>query len=204
MTRIALVRHGETIWHAENRYAGVSDVPLTARGEAQAERLGRWAAGAGLDALWVSPLSRARATVAPAERATGLAARADERLRELAIGDAEGLTPAEMDERFPDVRERFRRDPVAHHLPGGEDPVAAAGRAVACLGEIAATHAGGRVLVVAHTTLIRLALCELLGLPLPDYRRRFPAVHNTAISEIGLEDGRASLLALNIPLDAEP
>ena len=47
-TTLYVVRHGETEWHAENRYAGVSDVGLTETGREQAERLGRWAAGAGV------------------------------------------------------------------------------------------------------------------------------------------------------------
>ena len=62
MTDLVLVRHGETVWHAENRYAGVSDVALTPRGEEQAARLARWARTAGLVAVWSSPLSRARRT----------------------------------------------------------------------------------------------------------------------------------------------
>jgi broad specificity phosphatase PhoE len=66
MTELVLVRHGETVWHAENRYAGRSDVPLTPRGQEQAGALARWATGAGLDAVLTSPLCRARETAGPA------------------------------------------------------------------------------------------------------------------------------------------
>jgi len=62
MTHLFLVRHGATIWHAENRYAGVSDVALDPRGYAQAERLAAWTSEAGLAAIFSSPLSRARET----------------------------------------------------------------------------------------------------------------------------------------------
>ncbi|WP_162794865.1 histidine phosphatase family protein, partial [Nonomuraea lactucae] len=69
MTTLVLVRHGETVWHAENRYAGLSDVELTPRGHAQAERLAAWSASAGLSAVRASTLSRAAVTASASARA---------------------------------------------------------------------------------------------------------------------------------------
>ncbi|MDX6744203.1 histidine phosphatase family protein [Actinocorallia sp. A-T 12471] len=195
MTDLVLVRHGQTVWHAENRYAGVSDVALTDEGTRQAERLAVWAKGAGLDAVWSSTLSRARITAQASADAAGLDLRVDARLRELDFGRAEGLTKAEQEAAFPAERAAFEADPAAHPLPGGEDPHAAAERFISCLAEIE----GGRVLVVAHTTAIRLALCRLLGLPLGEYRRLLPRLDNGALTEIRLRDGRAALLQYNSP-----
>ena len=93
MTTFFLARHGETIWHAEHRYAGNSDVALTRHGLGQAAALGAWAVDAHLDAIVASPLSRARRSAAPAVETTGLALRLDNRLVEIDFGDAEGLTP---------------------------------------------------------------------------------------------------------------
>jgi probable phosphoglycerate mutase len=59
-TELILVRHGRTIWHAENRDAGVSDVPLDDTGRAQAEALAQWAARHRSDVLVCSPVSRPR------------------------------------------------------------------------------------------------------------------------------------------------
>ncbi|MBP8532409.1 histidine phosphatase family protein [Streptomyces sp. MK37H] len=199
MTDFVLVRHGETVWHAENRYAGRTDVPLTEHGHKQAAELGAWAAGRRLDAVLSSPLSRARLTAGPAAAALGLTPRVDERLYEVDFGRGEGLTRAEMRERFPAELGAFLADPVAHHLPGGEDPAAAAGRAIACLTDIAHEVPEGRVLVVAHSTLVRLVLCQLLGIPLARYRQVFPRLENGALTELRLRDGRASLLRLNAP-----
>ncbi|MEV8593856.1 histidine phosphatase family protein [Streptomyces sp. NPDC052012] len=201
MTDFVLVRHGETAWHAENRYAGRTDVPLTERGRRQAAALGTWAAGQRLDAVLCSPLSRARLTAEPAATALGLTPWVDERLYEVDFGRGDGLTRAEMAEAFPDELAAFLADPVAHHLPGGEDPVAAADRAVDCLEEIARKLPDGRVLVVAHSTLLRLVLCKLLGIPLAHYRRAFPALENGALTELRLRAGEASLLRLNAPVD---
>lgn len=201
MTDLTLVRHGETIWHAENRYAGSSDIALTGRGREQAERLANWAEQAHLDALWVSPLRRARDTAAPVARATGLSARVDERLAELDFGQAEGLTRAEMNQRFPGAREAFEDDPVGHPLPGGEDPHRALARAIACLTDIVHAHPDGRVLVIGHVTLKRLLLCRMLGIPLRQYRNRFPAVRNCAITTVRWDGtGLAALLEYNAPI----
>jgi len=183
VTRLALVRHGETIWNAENRYAGSTDIPLSPRGHEQAEQLAKWASAADLAAIWVSPLLRARETAAPSERATGITARVDFRLREIHFGRGEGLTDAQIQQSFPEAFAAFQSDPVSHHLPGGEDPRDVAQRAIECF------------------TLIRVALCQLLGLPLSRYRTVFPTIGNGALSEIRLQDGDFSLLNFNLPLE---
>ncbi|RJL30126.1 histidine phosphatase family protein [Bailinhaonella thermotolerans] len=199
MTRIVLVRHGQTEWHTDNRYAGSTDVGLTPYGREQARRLARWAEGAGLAAVYSSTLARARETARAAAEAAGLSPYEDHRLCELDFGAGEGLTTADMRRRFPRALAAFHADPVACHLPGGEDPVKAARRFVDCLGDVAAGHPGGRVLVVAHRTVIRLGLCELLGVPLRKYRRSFPELRNCSLTEIELGADGAALLEFNVP-----
>ncbi len=202
-TTIVLVRHGETVWHVENRYAGRTDIALTSLGLEQAERLAAWARSARLAAIWVSSLSRARATAVPVARETGLPIRTDQRLRELDFGRGEGLTVREMEILFPEALEAYRVDPVTNHLPDGEDPHQAVERALSCLWDIASIHANTRVLVVAHTTLIRLVLCHVVGAPIAHYRRLFPFIRNAAVTEVGLDAGRLSLLQLNAPLQPD-
>ncbi|TDE40514.1 histidine phosphatase family protein [Nonomuraea mesophila] len=202
MTDLVLVRHGETVWHAENRYAGLTDVELTPRGHEQAARLAEWAAHAGLEGVWASTLSRARITAEASAAEAKVALCVDARLCELDFGEGDGLTSAEMTARFPQARAAFEADPAEHPLPGGEDPRAAAERFVAALHDIAAAHHGGRVLVVAHTTALRLALCHLIGVPLGEYRRLFPRLDNCALTEVRLSAGRAALLQYNSPIGA--
>jgi probable phosphoglycerate mutase len=202
VTHLFLVRHGATVWHAENRYAGTSDVALDPGGYAQAEQLAAWASEAGLAAIWCSPLNRARETAAPAARAAGLEPHLDERLREIDFGQIEGKTMAEAEQLFPEEIRRFKADPATYPMPGGEDPYQAARRAVYALRDIAAAYPHGRVLVVAHNTLIRLTLCSLFCIPLARYRTVFPAVRNGALTEIRLEDQNAALLQYNSPLGA--
>ncbi|MFD5248157.1 histidine phosphatase family protein [Amycolatopsis sp. NPDC058340] len=196
-----MVRHGETIWHAENRYTGRTDVPLTELGHEQARLLAGWAKTAGLSACWSSTLARARTTVAPAAEAAGLQARHDARLCEIDFGDGEGRTASEMRELFGDRYPAFQDDPYTNFLPGGEAPSAAVRRATSCLAEIAEAHPDGRVLVVWHSTLMRLTLCRLLGIPGADYRRTFPFVRNVGITELRNTGEQWSLLQYNSPID---
>jgi probable phosphoglycerate mutase len=200
MTHLVLIRHGETVWQNENRYAGRTDIPLSPRGHEQAARLARWASSAQLTAIWVSPLLRARQTAEPSERATRLTVHVDPRLQEIDFGQGEGLTRAEIQRSFPEAFAAFEADPVAHPLPAGENPRHVAERAVACFREIVRKHPNGRVLVVTHNTLIRLSLCELMGVPLSQYRSLFPSIINGALIELRIDGCRTSLLRFNMPL----
>ncbi len=203
MTNIVLVRHGETVWHAENRYAGATDVALSPRGLEQAAQLAAWAGTARLAAITASTLSRARLTASACADVSGHQLHVDGRLRELDFGDGEGCTAAEMQQRFPEAFAAFRTDPVAHRLPGGEDPVEAVQRFTECLRDIVDQHPDGRVLVVAHTTVIRLALCDLIGVPLSQYRRLFPFVRNCGLTELRCTDGQTAVLQFNSPIESE-
>ena len=203
MTTLLLVRHGQTVWHEGNRYAGSSDVPLTDVGHEQAQALARWAATARLDAVWSSTLQRAVDTARPAADAAGLGLRTDARLVEVAFGKGEGLTRSEMGVVFPDAVDAFLRSPASVPLPGGERGYDAIARAAAAFREICAQQPDGRVLVVAHSTLLRLVLCALLGIDPESYRQVFPNLRNATVTTLDLaDDGTAALDSYNVPIPA--
>ncbi|WP_326686513.1 histidine phosphatase family protein [Streptomyces sp. NBC_01795] len=209
--RLLLVRHGQTVWHAENRYCGSSDVALTEAGERQAEALGRWSAGHaheyGIQAVACSPLARARRTAAPSARALGLEPAVHERLRETDFGWGEGRTIAEMTAEDPGLVRAFQQDAERGAFPGSEPPAAVAERVCGALRELAAAYEGGTVLVVAHNTAFRIALCALLGIPLGRYRQVLPRLDNAAVTQIELDGGsggRAALRSLNVPTGELP
>ncbi|MEJ2890846.1 histidine phosphatase family protein [Actinomycetospora aeridis] len=205
MTDLVLARHGETRWHAENRYAGRTDVELAPGGHRQAEGLARWAAGAGLDAVITSPLRRARDTALPAAHAAGLTLRTDPRLVEVDFGEGDGHTREEMETLFPEALAAFLAKPSSSPLPGGETGSDAVERALPVLAAEVAARPDGRVLVVAHQTLLRLLLCHLLGLPLDHYRAVFPRLEGAARTVVRpAPHGPAALVALNVPCPAEP
>jgi probable phosphoglycerate mutase len=208
---LLLARHGQTVWHAENRYAGGdSDVDLTPVGIAQAHALAAFARTRRVDGVPItrvvaSPVRRARETAAPAAAALGVPVETVDDLREVRFGVAEGRTLAEVAAEEPDgagMVERFRADPVAHPFPGAEPPADAAARCARALRAVAARAPGATVLVVAHNTLLRLGLCLLIGVPAARYRHVFPRLDNAAISEIRIPPDPArpaALLSLNVP-----
>ncbi|WP_419818300.1 histidine phosphatase family protein [Glaciibacter flavus] len=209
MITLHLFRHGETEWHHENRYAGWSDVALTDRGREQASRLAQWAEHRPVDLVVTSDLSRAVETGLTAARAANAPHRVDERLREVNFGRGEGRTRDEMRAIFPDELEAFLAAPASSPLPGGENGADASARGLAAIAELAASAGdGASVVIVAHSTLIRLVLCRLLGLPIDDYRRRFPELGNVAVTTVRIPPdtdaaalpGTAQLLCYNAPL----
>ncbi|MFL6122212.1 histidine phosphatase family protein [Actinophytocola sp.] len=181
MTRLLLARHAETVWHAENRYAGGrSDPELTDRGSRQAEQLARTAVALGVDVVVSSPQRRAVTTATPAAEALGVPLNLHPDLREVDFGGLEGHTLAEMD---PEAVRRFRENPETNAFLGAERLGAAGQRCASALRELDAAH-DGIVLVVAHSSLFRIGLCVLIGLPVARYRHVFPVLENVALTEI--------------------
>jgi glucosyl-3-phosphoglycerate phosphatase len=154
-----LWRHGQTIWNAERRFQGQTDIPLDETGEAQADYAARRLATLRPDAIVSSDLIRAQGTAAPLARLTGLTVTLDKDLRERFGGDWEGLSDEEIAERYP--AERATWNP-----PNGESTVAVADRVRAALERTAASLAAGQLaVVVSHGAALRLGMERLLGLP---------------------------------------
>jgi broad specificity phosphatase PhoE len=195
-TIVVFARHGRTEWHHGNRYTGATDLPIDEVGRRQAEYLKDWAEEFRTDALWSSPMLRARQTAQPAADALGLTPTIDGRLREVDFGSAEGKMLGELP---PAVATAFELDPVGSHFPGGESPAKAADRAVEAFDEIGRAHQGGKVLVIAHNTLIRLLVCRVLGLELREYRRLLPVLGPAALVRLRWQDGTVGLEAYNTP-----
>jgi glucosyl-3-phosphoglycerate phosphatase len=157
--RLVLWRHGQTVWNVEGRFQGQSDIDLDVAGQAQAERAARLLAALQPDAIFSSDLRRASGTAAPLARLTGLDITHDKDLRERYGGRWEGLTNAEIRERYPEE--------YASWMPAeGETTTVVAQRVASALERIADGMAPGElVVVVSHGAAIRLGLAQMLGLP---------------------------------------
>ncbi|HEY7142557.1 MAG TPA: histidine phosphatase family protein [Methylomirabilota bacterium] len=188
-----LVRHGETSCNSEGRFQGRLDAPLSPRGHAQAAALAAGLAGTRFDALYTSPLSRARETAVACGSALGLEPIALDDLREIGLGAWEGLTLETVRARDGERYRRWREAPVAHPPAGGEPMAGLAGRVRAALDGLTARHPAGRVLVVSHGGAIASALCAWLGRPLDAIWSL--RLDNASITRVVLPAGR--LLAWN-------
>jgi probable phosphoglycerate mutase len=150
MTRLCIVRHGETAWNAEHRVQGQLDVPLNAAGLAQAEAIARALGGERFDALYSSDLSRALQTAAPAAKQLGLEIVQDKDLRERHYGVFQTHTYAEVKVRYAEDYAHFlARDPD-FAFQTGESLREFSQRSLSVVGRIATAHPGKHVLVVTH------------------------------------------------------
>ena len=150
MHNIYFTRHGETVWNVENKICGMTDSPLTARGQQQARQLGELVRDSGLriDEILYSPLSRAADTAKAIAAATGLPARCEPRLREQCFGKYEG-TPRDGAE-FKVSKTHF-----ADRYDGGESMLQLAQRLYNLLDELKADE-NKTYLLVAHNGIARV------------------------------------------------
>jgi ribonuclease H / adenosylcobalamin/alpha-ribazole phosphatase len=195
-TTTVLLRHGDTRLSPEHRFSGLRDHPLSASGLRQARAAAcRLATGARIDAVISSPLQRAVATAAIAADELGLTAVTDDDLRETDFGDWDGLTLAEIQQRWPAAAAAWRRDPE-RAAPGGESFADTAQRVNRACDRLLRDHGGKRVLVVSHITPIKVLLCRALNVPLGTVYRLY--LGSASINEIQWHDrGFAAVCRVN-------
>jgi broad specificity phosphatase PhoE len=190
-----LLRHGQTAMSVQKRYAGRSDVPLTETGLRQAVAAAKRLASAGLGVIVTSPLQRAVQTAQEVAMATGAAVVTDDGFRETDFGAWEGLTFAEVRERWPDEVTAWLADPDVAP-PGGESFTEVSKRVTEALHRVLADRAHQTVLIVSHVTPIKtLVAAALLAPPPALYRMHLDLA---ALSEIDwYADGPAVLRSFN-------
>ncbi len=162
MSRLLLVRHGQSTWNAEGRWQGRADPPLSELGVRQAEAVAGALAGERttayeIGALWTSPLERARQTAVIVGARIGLEVSEDARLEERDAGEWTGLTRVEIEEVWPGYLGEYRRPP-SFEL---DEPLVV--RAVEALTEIASASGGATGLVITHAGVIRAVERHLGG-----------------------------------------
>jgi probable phosphoglycerate mutase len=163
--RLMLVRHGETELTAAHRYSGRGDIPLSARGQAQAQAAATRLAGLGgpVAAVVSSPLLRCTQTASPiAEALGGLPVETDPDLIECDFGAWEGHTFAEVRERWPDELERWLAS-TAVAPPDGESLRAVGIRARRALVRLRERYPSQWVVVVSHVSPVKLLLRDALA-----------------------------------------
>lgn len=196
MTRILLARHGATSWSGSNaRYCGATDLPLNDAGRQQAAALARRLEDEPLAAVIATDLVRTQETARPIAENHGLEVGIVRELRELHYGEWEGLTWAEIEDRFPDaVRER-EQGIVRVPVPGGESLRQLLDRALPAFLALAERFDHQQIAVIGHNTSNRVLLCHLLDMPVAHYRRivQTPAGMNV----IEVEGDRVCVVAIN-------
>ena len=171
--RITAIRHGETDWNAASRVQGHTDIALNARGREQAQR----AAAALADSsdapqcVYSSDLQRAHQTAEAIAAATGAPLHAVQGLRERCFGSFEGQSFQELNERFPEEAEQWRRRVPEWAPPGGgESLLAFRARILQAVDALAAAHLGQHIAIVSHGGALDVLYRAATGLGLQDAR----------------------------------
>jgi len=194
-TVTALLRHGQTPMSVQKRYAGRTDAPLTEMGVQQAAAAAKRLASAGLGVIVTSPLLRTVQTAQAVAAVTGATVVTDDGFRETDFGAWEGLTFAEVRERWPAEMSAWLADPEVAP-PGGESFTDVSARVTAALDRVLAARARQTVLIVSHVTPIKmLVTAALLAPPAALYRMHLDVA---ALCEIDwYADGPAVLRSFN-------
>jgi probable phosphoglycerate mutase len=196
-----LWRHGQTVWNAERRFQGQSDIPLDETGQAQAERAARLLAALRPDLIVSSDLSRAAGTAAALARLTGLEVSLDKDLRERSGGSWEGLTDTE-------IRTRYPVEHASWTPPDGEPSAVVAERVAGALHRAAEAVSGpgmttGLAVVASHGAALRLGMSRLLGMPEELFGVLGP-LSNCSWSVLSRRNGRWRLVEHNAGTLPEP
>lgn len=190
MLNVYLLRHGETQWNADgNRYCGRTDIPLTNNGISQAQIVRDQLQPMHFDAIYSSPLVRAKQTAEIASSRKDIIV--DNRLIEIDFGEWESKPKEEFIPLDPMLWERWCKDPGTTQAGGtGEMASTVVNRVNAFYEFVLNKHTEGNILVVGHNGINRFYLAFKLGMPLKNYR------------QIVQENSAVTLFALD-PLNSE-
>ena len=170
MTRLLLVRHGETEWNRQKRHQGQKDIPLNEFGRQQVSALSRRLKTEPINALYTSDLCRAWETAKTISiNFSELVIVKDARLREMNFGEWEGLTWSEIREKDPSVVENWLNYLAEKGPPGGENLFRFSKRIRNFSDEIIKSHSNETILLVAHGGTMMVLICLLLGHPIERY-----------------------------------
>ena len=165
MTRLIIVRHGQTEWNRNERFRGRADIPLNDVGLRQSRAAAqRIAAAWPVQAIYYSDLARTRMTAQAIAAACIATASPQAGLLDLDFGAWTGLTPDEVGARASDLLALWRTRPHTLQIPGGESLDDVCRRSSACMEDVAARHDGQTIVLVSHLVVCRLLVLAALGL----------------------------------------
>ncbi len=181
--KVFFIRHGQTDFNRERRLQGAMPVPLNECGRSQSRLLAEYLNTIPIDAIYTSPRSRALETAGIIGAILRQPVRQDERLAEIAFGDFEGLTFAEVETRFPRAYRKWESGYRPYRVPGGESRLDVQRRMQAAWDDITSVSDMKTVAMVGHSSAMMILLASMFA-HLPD-----KPMKNTSITTLErLED----------------
>jgi broad specificity phosphatase PhoE len=195
VTRIVLVRHGETEWNVVERFRGRVDVPLNETGRAQAQAVARRLRAWPVEAVYSSPLSRALDTAQPIAEACGRQLAVLDSLADVDYGEWAGLSIEEAQAHDAVLFATWHGRPHRARFPHGESLEQVRKRSRGAVEGVSARHVGKIVVLVSHVVVNRVIICNALGLTGDGFWRI--GQDNASITVLDCADGRYRLTLLN-------
>jgi len=182
MTRLYLVRHGETEWNRFSKVQGRTDTELSEEGIKQAQLLAGRLARENIDIIYSSSLKRALRTAEIVAGYKSCKVVESDKYHEICLGPWEGMTINEIKEKYTEHFRVYREDPANFNLPGAETFMDLTERTYNAISDIVNRHKGSNILVVSHGTAIKAAIIRILGIDIINYSKF--RVDNVSISII--------------------
>ncbi|MCE5192936.1 MAG: histidine phosphatase family protein [Candidatus Cryosericum sp.] len=185
MKTVYLVRHAETAWNVAGKVQGALDIPLSPTGVVQTRKTIAFLSTVRFDAVFTSPLARARAIAEPVGQTLGIPAIVVPDLQEINFGGWEGHTLNEVEVLYPDTFAAWKLK-LPEAQPDGGESLLQAGIRARNVRSLLESHPGRLILVVAHGGINRILISTLLDLPASAYSD-FEQL-NAGISVLTMED----------------
>lgn len=166
MTKIILIRHGQTKWNLEGKYQGYSDVELTEAGVEQAKKVAGGLWGEKITAVYSSDLERAYQTARFIAFDRGLGVEKLQELREINFGEWEGMTYEGIRMKWPDELKQLFASADTVQIPKGETIQAVVQRMSQVIKALVERHPNQTIVLVSHGMAIRCAISHFMHIPL--------------------------------------
>ncbi len=195
MTRLYLIRHGETLWNIERRAQGIKNIELSQRGIAQGKLLAQRLKKQKIDIIYSSDLSRAYETASIIGKEIDKPVYTLPEIREMNFGDWEGLTMSEIKENYKDIYDSWKNTPHTAIIPGAETLIQVQERVMKGVHRIIKENKGKNIIMVSHGVAIKTIIFNLLDIDLSNYKKI--RQDNTAINIIDFKKDYNVLVSLN-------
>lgn len=164
MTKVYLVRHGQTAWNVGEIFRGRADIPLDDVGRNEAVLAGEALKDATIHAVYSSPLSRSMETAQNIAKFHNLFVIPLDAITDISYGEWEGHSNEEMKAKYPDLHRLWHTEPHKVRFPKGESLEDVRARSVAALNDLLARHKDQNIVLVAHRVPNKVICCALIGL----------------------------------------
>ena len=164
MTKLYIVRHGQTAWNLGEVFRGRADMPLDETGKKEVHLAGKALKDETIHAIYSSPLSRSLETAENIAKFQNIAVTPFDPIIDISYGEWEGKPLAEVKEQFPDLYELWLKEPNKVQFPGGESLDEVRSRTMDAVESLVAKHENENVTLVAHRAPNKVICCALLGI----------------------------------------